>query len=279
MKRSFLALTLVVAAVGSAQAIEPEYCSDFEPPIYSPGLITGQDDWYVPVAGSVDFVIAPYGGSIAPNPNGGSHYAIGTPRSNTEYARAQHDVIFDPSAQYTLAYDVNVQPHGGTPPAANNIGSFSLQNSASARSTQSLFVWDDLNNPAAGWSAQFLAVDAAGANSAFVTPGPEFTGLAFNTWYRNVLVIDFATNEILSMSITDIAANTTTTVSLTGRYLTGGADNVLGLPMPDGARLFTGGDQNNTVLWDNLCLEVVPAPATGMVALLGLGALSRRRRN
>lgn len=278
MKRSLLALMVVAAASGSALAIEPEYCTGFDSPDYNVGLLTGQDAWFIPVAGSVDYNVAAYGGPIAPNPTGGNQYAVGVPASTTAFARAQHSLAFDSSAQYTLAYDINVLPFGGKGAAVNNIGSFSLQNSTTSRFTQSLFTWNDLANPAAGWTTSFANINAAGTNTGFTTPGAGFTGLSFNHWYRQSLLVDFATNELLSISITDLATNTTTTASLTGVYLGGGANNVLGLIMPDAFRMFTGGDPNNVTLWDNVCLEVVPAPATGALGVLGLALLGRRRR-
>lgn len=278
MKRSLLAVFVVAAAAGSASAIDNDFCTAFELPLYTPGPLVDQDSWFNPVAGSVDFNVVAYDATVAANPTGEFNYVRGTAGSTTAFARAQHGLVFNGAAQYTLGYDVNVQPHGGQPPALNNIGSFSLQNSTTARFTQSLFVWNDLAAPTA-WNAQVVNIDAAGANLGFVSPGADFNNLSLNHWYRQVLTIDFVTNEVLSMSITDLATSETATVALSGIYLGGGANNVLGLPMPDAARLFVGGDPNNTVLFDNVCLEVIPAPATGMLALLGLGAATRRRRH
>jgi uncharacterized protein (TIGR03382 family) len=280
MKRSLVFASVLALTAGSALAIEPEYCTGFEGPDFTPGVLTGQDSWYLPaVAGSVDVTVGTYGGPIAPNPTGGSQFIRAQAASSTAFARGQHDLIFDPSAQYTFSYDINVLPFPNKSGALNNIGSFSTQNSATARFTQSLLTWNDLNNPGAGWTTNFVNIDAAGANLGFFNAGAGFTGLLFNHWYRTTLTVDFATNALLSIAMTDIATNTTVTAPLTGVYMGGGANNALGLAMPTAFRVFGGGDQNNVSLWDNVCLEVVPAPATGTLALLGVGMLARRRRN
>jgi uncharacterized protein (TIGR03382 family) len=279
MTRSLFAAFAVVAAAGVARADLPElYCTGFEAPDYAVGVLTGQDEWFIPVAGSVDYNVQAYGGTIAPNPDGEANFVSGTPGSTTAFARAQHAASFLDGTAYIMSYDVNVLPWGAEPPALNNIGSFSTQNSTTSRFTQSLFVWNDLNNPAAGWNTQVVNINAAGTNLGFLSPGAEFSALEFNHWYRQSLSIDFATNQLLSISITDLATNTTTTTEFTDLFLGGGANNALGLTMADAIRLFTGGSAATTLLWDNVCVEIVPAPATGALALLGLGMVSRRRR-
>jgi len=281
MARSFLAVLAVAGLAGTALADLPQlYCTGFEAPDYAPGVLTGQDEWFLPaVAGSQNFNVAAYGGPVTPNPTGGANYAVGTPLDPASFARAQHAASFVDDTAYIMSYDINVLPYAGKPPAVNNIGSFSTQNSATTRFTQSLFVWNDLANPGAGWTTQIVNINAAGANLGFITPGdPAFAGLQFNHWYRHSMTIDFATNTVNSISITDIAANTTVTVNLVDMFLGGGDNNVTGLALPDAIRMFTGGNASITTLWDNVCIEIVPAPATGMVALLGLGMISRRRR-
>lgn len=280
MKRSLVLASMLALTAGSALAIEPEYCTGFEGPDFSPGVLTGQDFWYLPpVAGSVDLNVATYGGPIAPNPTGGGQYVRAQAASSTAFARGQRDLIFDNTAQYAFSYDINVLPFPNKSGNLNNIGSFSTQNSATARFTQSLLTWNDLNNPGAGWTTNFANINAAGTNLGFATPAiPGFSGLLFNHWYRTTLTVDFATNAVLSISMTDIDTNTTVTAPLSGVYMGGGANNALGLAMPTAFRIFGGGDQNNVSLWDNVCLQLVPAPATGTLALLGMGVFARRRR-
>lgn len=282
MTRTLLSVFAVASIAGTAFADLPQlYCTGFEPPDYAVGTLTGQDEWFLPaVAGSQNFRVEGYGGAITPNPTGESQYAIGTPLSTTEFARAQHSASFQDATSYILSYDVNALGWPAKPPAVNNIGSFSTQNSATTRFTQSLFVWNDLNNPAAGWTTQVVNINAAGTNLGFVTPGanPAFSSLLFNHWYRHSLTIDFTTNQLLSISITDLHTSTTTTVAFTDVFLGGGSNNALGLAMPDAIRMFTGGSPNITTLWDNVCIEIVPAPAAGVLGLLGVAMIARRRR-
>jgi hypothetical protein len=282
MRRSLLAVLAVAGFAGTALADLPFlYCTGFEPNDYTVGVLTGQDDWFLPsVAGSQNYNVAAYGGPIAANPNGGVNYARGTPLSATEFARAQHAVPFADNTSYILSYDINALPYASTPPAVNNIGSFSTQDSATTRFTQSLFVWNDLNNPDAGWTTQIVNIDSTGANLGFMTPAdPAFTSGQFNHWYHQEMLIDFTTNQLLSITTTDLATNATATVTFTNIYLGGGANNATGLALPTAIRMFTGGNQNITTLWDNVCVSIVPAPATGTLALLGLGAFARRRRH
>lgn len=280
MKRSFLSVVAVLAIAGAAHAdIDTVYCADFEAPDFAVGILTDQDGWFVPaVAGSQNFHVAAYDASVATNPNGGKQYAVGQAVSTTDFGRAQHNIPFDASMTYKISYDVNVLPWTGTaPPALNNIGSISTQNSATSRFTQSLFLWTDTNNPSAGYSAQFANINAAGTNTGFVTATPAFANLLTNNWYQHELTFDFATNRLLSFSISDLTTLTTTTVEFTDVYLGGGADNALGLSMVDAIRMFAAGDPNNKILYDNLCVTVVPAPGAGLLALAGLAAIRRRR--
>src|SRR6187455_2595178 len=110
MARSLLAILAVAGLAGTALADLPQlYCTGFEAPDYHAGILTGQDEWFLPaVAGSQNYNVAPYGGPIAPNPTGGGQYAIGTPLSASEFARAQHAASFVDDTGYIMSYDVNV---------------------------------------------------------------------------------------------------------------------------------------------------------------------------
>lgn len=280
MKRSLLsALAVVGFAAGVSNATVAIFCTGFEQDSYFPGLLTGQDGWTLPAG--VDYNVAAYGGGIATNPFGENQYAFGA--TSTDFARGQHTVPFEAGVQYRIEYDVNPLAWSNKPPAFDNIGSFSLQNSTTSRTTQSLFTWQDLNNPAAGWRSLVIAFDAAGTQLGFISPGAAWDNLPTNHWFRQSMVVDFNTNQLLSVSITDLTTMVTTTTAFADVYLGGGANNVGGRPMPDAIRMFTGGPApivtGNAVAWDNVCITEVPAPAAGTLALVGLGALIRRRRN
>jgi hypothetical protein len=63
-----LAFLALAAAIPAAPA-GAQYQTGFEPPIYtgSPAgvIITGQDGWILPVAGSVDGLVQTYAGNVA----------------------------------------------------------------------------------------------------------------------------------------------------------------------------------------------------------------------
>lgn len=270
----------VLAACGVAQA---DLNVNFESPTYSGSgggtLLTngfgggGQDGWYNPVSGSVDGKVYTYGGNapgFASNPNGGEQFLGG--RSDGNPARSQHDNDFSTMTTWKLQYDCAAL-FDGTPPAAANLGSFSLQPSATNRFYINLMNFVDANNPSAGWKSEFNVYDAAGNAINNQSPGIEWTNLTYNHWYTQSAVVDFTANKILEVSLTDITTGTTVSAS-PDWYLTGGANPVL--PLPTGVRCFAGGNAGNNMGWDNLSVGAVPAP--GAMALVALGGLVSARR-
>jgi hypothetical protein len=277
-----------VAGLALASSAMGQYSSNFEPPLYTgsaagTNLTTpGQDGWYLPpVAGSQDATVHTYANNafgFVTNPTGGTQFAV-TRFGNANPSRANHAFDFSQTDVFTVAYDFCGDRFGGSLPASNNIGSFSLQNSATAQYFQTLMVWDDVNTGNA-MDHNYGVFAASGGAIGFVTPpDPAWNALNLNTWYRSTTTFSFATHQILSISI-DNLHNADPAVSLDvsglGWYLAGGANSTL--PRPTDIRLFGSGaaDDVNQMGWDNV--SVVPAPAT--LALLGLGGLiaGRRRR-
>jgi len=287
MKRAFLGLTLLVAAA-SAQA--QSYSTGFEAPAYAGSLggtaLTagfgggGQNGWYNPVAGSADFNVYTYGANAlgyVNNPNGGDQFIAALGTTATPIGRAQHNVNFSSGGTWTASWDVNGQYRGAATPV-NNLGSFSLQPSATADYWQQLMAYDAVPVPTQ-YNITYGAF-AAGGGAIILTnsPGPAWNAIPTNHWIHQSTTWSFVSNQILSVSIQDITAGnpvTTVDVSGLGWYLAGGANNALGLALPTDIRCFAG-NVDNTSAWDNL--NVVPAPAS--LALLGLGGLmaDRRRR-
>lgn len=277
---------IVVAAAGAAEA----QLFTFEPPTYTGSaggtpLTTGfggggQDGWYNPVSGSTDgnvFTYADNAWGFVSNPTGGTQFGAVRNQGAAGFGRAQHAIAFS-NTQYTMAFDICMDRFGGVLPAINNIGSVSLQPSATNRQFQTLYTWDDLNTGNA-FDGNYIYFNAAGAQQPNALPGPEWDALRLNTWYRQSTTFDFVTNRILSVSIDnlhDAAGPTVVDVSGMGWYMSGGANPTQ--PLPTDVRFFAGGGANNihVVGFDNFSVTVVPTPAT--LALLGVSGLAAARR-
>ncbi len=107
-------------------------------------------------------------------------------------------------------------------------------------------------------------------------PGAAWVGLQLNHWYRIQHTISWTTNQWLETSITDLHTNTTSTVSSTTWYMTGGAAPSLALPTDH--RFFVGGAAGNAMAIDNYTVTVVPEPATFLALGAGIALLALRRR-
>jgi hypothetical protein len=264
------------AVLASAAAAHAQYFSDFEAPLYSGSaggtVLTGQDGWTLP-AGLDQFVFT-YGGNalgLDPNPTGGAQFA-GARTADANPRRGQHLVDFSSGAVYTASYDFAAN-YDGALPAAANLASFSFQDSVISASFIALDNFMDPNNPSAGWKAEYNVYNAAGTAILNQSAGSEWTNLTIKKWYRQSTTVDFSTNKIVEVAITDLTTNITTTAN-PDWYLQGGAAG--GLPRPTGVRIFCGGSIGNMMGWDNL--NVTPAPATGLLLGLGVLAAGRRRR-
>jgi hypothetical protein len=287
-------ISFALGLVGMAAAAHGQFTSGFEAPTYAgsaAGTVIappfggglGQDNWYTPVAGSNQGTVHTYANNVfgfVTNPTGGAQFAVtrfgGTPAGP---GRAQHGFNFNAGDVFTVGYDFCGDRFGGSLPASNNLGIFSLQDSVTSQFFQTLMVWDDLATGNA-MDHNYGIFSASGGAVTFVTPpNAAWNALNLNTWYRSETTFSFASHQILSISIDNLhdpAAPTVLDVSGLGWYLAGGAASTL--PRPTDIRLFGSGagDDVNQMGWDNV--SVVPAPAS--LALLGLASLiaSRRRR-
>ena len=126
---------------------------------------------------------------------------------------------------------------------------------------------------AASWSVQYNVFDAAGVATNNLSPGAAWTTLTPNHWYREETRVNFATNQVIMVGITDLTTSVTTTFAPTTWYLNGGSAPAPTLLRPNGVRMFAGGAAGNVFAFDNL---VVPEPAS--IVVLGLGALAALRR-
>lgn len=263
-------LTCVVA-LSFACTASATWTTGFEAPDYNgaPGgtVLTGQQNWYLPVVDSTDFNVHTYAGNsygFVDNPKGGQQFIIGRSAGNPGYARAQHDYAWGSSGVYELYYDVAVK-FDGTLPATHYLGSFSQQDSATNRYWQSLHVWDDLNT-ADKWSCNYVSPANPIPGAA---PGPAWQGLQLNHWYRMGTKFDMGAGTILEVSIEDLHTNVKTTVQPQGWTF-----NNPSFPDPTALRFFTGGSLPGAIQgFDNL--QVIPEPAS--LLMLTICVLLRRR--
>ena len=248
----------------------------------------GCDGWYTPptslvpgsAAGSVVQYSSLLGLGIAADPTGGNNALGLTGNSGGSVDRAQHDLASQ-TGELTISYDLSALDlsSSGNSYGTAYIGSFSLfQINSSLNYFAVLDQWD---NPSATstWTSLYYVYNAAGQvqDPNGVTPGSAWTGLLQNHFYSESTVLDEDTNQILSVSITDLTTNSTTTVSPAGWYLGGGANT------PPGANAFrfAGLGPTNGLLIDNVSLGVSSVPEPGAFFLMVAGVIvvsaSRRR--
>jgi hypothetical protein len=277
MKRS----VVVVGVLGLAAAAQAQYSTGFGRPLYngSPAgvSVVGQDNWTSsPTQPSNPHNVYTYAGNalgLAANPKGGTQF-LGGQSNGATLARAQHDVNWGASNLWVISYDL-CPNYTGTVPSAANLASTSDQRNdlAATRQFIALKNFVDPNNPlTGGWRSEFNVFNnLGGALNAQVA----FTGMTTNHWYRESITVDFSTNQITKVTMTDLTTNATGTFIPPGWYLTGGAAPVN--PLPDAFRFFVGGSAGSTMGWDRLNIGV-PAPASlGLLGLAGLAAARRRR--
>jgi len=293
-KASSSLLGMAVLCLAASPAGAEQLVTGFEPPAYvgsaSGTVLTGQQGWYAPVvAGSttLNYSVFTYAGNtlgLPANPAGQSQFIGATGAGGTSFPRAQHNIDFSSASVWTVSYDV-AHRFNGTLPAAQALGSFSLQSATGepARQFIALHNWSNLAT-ATNWNSVFNVFNAAGVATDNLSPGPAWNNLLVDNWYRESITFDLSTNLITSVSITNLTTGVTNTASPTGWYLTGGANPTQ--PLPSAIRFFTGGNvvAGNVAGWDNLSIQGAAVPEPSAFALLALGSLGlaayacRRRR-
>ncbi len=251
---------VVLGTVCLASAANAQLIADFESPAFvgsaSGVLVSNQGGWYLPsVAGAIDQLVFTYAGNalgIAANPTGGSQFLAGRSSGGTALARAQHDFDFSTANTWTLAHDFACA-YDGITPITPNLASFSL-NHPSLPSGYKQYIalhnFMDTNDATLGWKLEFNVSDAAGLALLNQSPGAEFMNLLYNHWYRESVTVDFSTNRITSISLTDLTTNVTVTAT-PDWYVSGGASSTL--PLPPSVRFFAGGATAGSIAaFDNL---------------------------
>jgi len=250
-----------------------QFTTGFEPPDYQGSAdgvpATGQQGWYLPpVAGAIDQKIWTYEGNalgFSANPTGETQFLGNQPDALNDFPRAQYDFDWSASAVWTVSYDVAAK-FVDVLPAGPNISSFSLQDSTTSQSFTALNLWLD-PTVADVWAMAFNAFDAAGNALPTDVPSDDFINLVQDHWYRESITFDLGSNQILSLSITDLSTGTTVTAPppAPGWWLQGGANpSSMGFGLPTAFRFFVGGAETsvgNAGAFDNLDIEPASAGA------------------
>jgi hypothetical protein len=233
--------------------------------------LTGQDGFYLPPGTtSTHFYVYTYTNNqpgFPSNPTGGTKFVAGNGPGNSTFCRAQNDMYDMGGGLWIAAYDVAYR-FLGTPPAGNNMGSFSLRSSDTMNDYIHLFSWVDLNSPTA-INAYYLAYDAAGNQFAQPgsAPGPEWGGLPLDTWFRMYTKFDLDTNLITECGLKNIGTGQEWIASPANWYLEGGTGGGVGFPI--GFRIFSGSGTvaGNTTAFDNLQIALIPVQQQGACCL------------
>jgi hypothetical protein len=247
-----------------------QYSDDFEAPTYNASAtgvdLNGQNGFYnpnPPASSSVTCLVFTYAGNtlgFPANPGGGGdQFVAGTGPGATTYARSElltnwgsgtgmWKISFDTAAIFT-----------GTLPTTQNLGSWSTAVLPDPLAPDiaafiALARWTDVNT-AATWNADYLYYNAAGGYVIGPVPDPGFQDLMTNHWYRWSTTVDFDTNQITEMSVTDLSTGAMVTHNPVDWYLGGGSAG--GLAPPTGYRFFAGSGTvaGNTLAFDNLDIE------------------------
>ncbi len=272
---TLIVLGAVAAVVLAAAPAAAQFADDFESyASAAAGVVLPPQGGYVnPVAGSIDFMTYTYAGNalgVAPHPTGGGAQFIAATRT-TNCGRVQHAGAFAASGLQNMTFDVYATFTGALP-TANNLGSVSLQPSTTSRTFIALMTWGDLAG-ATTWNADFQYWTAANATATTGTTASTagtlpacFMGLPTNRWYRWSITWDWDTNDIVEITLLDLASGTMRFNRPVGWSLRGGPANVGAQPMPLDIRFFAGGGSctnvgagsgtGNTTAYDNLAIDI-----------------------
>jgi hypothetical protein len=260
---------LLLAAVASGQ-----YSTHFEGVNASTAGVdlNGQAGFYLPaVAMSLSLKAFLYPSNalgIPTNPTGAAKFVALTGPGGGTYGRSERKVAWC-GDKWTVGVDVCAD-YQSTAVATNNIGSFSLQPSTTARYFNCLLTWT-VGQEGKLWNCSFQYSDSTAATLTAIIPDTNFQNLALKKWYRWEVDFDMKTNVISEIRLKDIATNTTFKHQPTGWYLVGGPNNTK--PLPDAIRMFAGGGgAGNVLAFDNINVTLREGGTKAVATVYGSGA-------
>src|SRR5262245_17579618 len=280
-------ILLVLAALAPAQLSE-----DFETFVAVGAGIPNapQNGWYVPpIASTLDLNAYTYVGNVLgfpQNPVGGSNFTGGTNTGGAFNVRTEHLFGNPPyTGIWSAQFDICVDFLGTTYPAVQNIGSFSLQPSTTAKTFIALATWTTPIPTAGqptGWTLDWIFFDsgtgatqvqASAGNAALGYPVNGlptcFTNLHLRNWYRVKVWWDWSTNALVRIALKDLSAGWQAFINfpiagVPPWCLRGGLGNVAAVPDPNAVRFFIGGTTaGNTAGYDNLVVGPDSVPFVG----------------
>jgi len=256
-----LAAGLLAAGYPAAAQYDDGYEADTYTGDADGEVLTGQNGYYVPPAGGVDFKVYTYAGNtlgLPANPRGGDQF-VGSTTVDATLSRAQKDLAYgDGTGTWTVCFDVCA---GAA--AANNLASFSTQNYG-ITPFQATFImlmrWDQ-EEPTTEWNADIVYDDAGGNPITAEIPDVNFQDNPSYHWFRRCATFNLADNSIVELTLTDLVTGERFVYAPTGWYLDGGSAG--GLPPPSGLRLFCGGGVGNQIGYDNVTVCGAAGDADG----------------
>jgi hypothetical protein len=267
-------LLAIMAGLALCAMASADFVTGFEPPDYSGSAggipLTGQQGWSLP--SGVGWNVYTYSGNtygVAQNPEGSEQFIAGRMEGNTNMARAEHTHDWTAQDVWRVTLDANGM-YTGTLPAVDNLGSFSLQPSASSKYWQTVYTWEDVNT-ATEWRVGYMTAENPSAPGVF--PGDAWQHLPVNHWFRLSTLFKFSTNEILEVSIKDLTSGQETVVQPTGWHLLQGT-----MAVPTAFRCFTGGGSGTSPAGNFTAVDNVNIPEPSAAGLLALGVLAAIRR-
>jgi hypothetical protein len=228
----------------------------FEPPTYngsapvSGGIpLGGQNGWVTP-SGFGDALVFTYSGTPIP---------VAPGSGNTQFVAVQQNdedeigVSFAGSSEWAITFDVLVYGFSGSNYSAGSLYLFTYGVGYQLRAFSAV-------GANGTWNAAYDVFNPDGTPLGYQDPGVGFDGLLMDQWYQEQIVLSTTSNQILSVSIDGA------TYDPTAWYLRGGASASFDVT---GMGIYGIG----TLGFDNISLDAVPEPASGLLWLAGAGVL------